>query len=225
MSSLSEQLRRLQGQAESTKDKVKKGVRPCYLMQTLLLILILIVYSRWVLTDTKNYARTTHTWSNTREACLARAAYGCRRELQTAEFNNALDNSISAFLRRASAYALLKPTHKIFEYFVRHFKVHEKNVDAFLEAVLPFHSTEIFLRVLSICAIEGTRWEFLSKAQRNSATVERKVLVTQKCCDDMSLINFLCNSVRGVSDGTQQTKVRITFATAGFDRSFRTLQK
>ena len=35
-----------------------------------------------------------------------------------------------------------------------------------------------------------------------------------RCCDDMSLINFLCNSVRGVSDGTHQTKVRITFATA-----------
>ena len=67
--------------------------------------------------------------------------------------------------------------------------------------------------MLSICAIEGTRWEFLSKAQRNSATIERKVLVT-RCCDDMSLINFLCNSVRGVSDGTHQTKVRITFATA-----------
>ena len=87
-----------------------------------------------------------------------------------------------------------------------------KNVDMFLESVLPFHSTNIFLRVLSICAIEGTRWEFLSKAQRNFASIERKVLVT-RCCDDMSLVNFLCDTVRNVSDGTHQTKVKVTFTT------------
>ena len=213
MSSLAEQLSRIQGQAESTKNKVKRGRAS-------------VLFDANVAADIDSDSIFTMGLNGYKELCtydsyleqfegslFSKAAYSCRRELQTADFNTSLDKSISAFLRRASAYVLLKPTHKIFEYFVRHFKVHEKNVDAFLEAVLPFHSTEIFLRVLSICAIEGTRWEFLSKAQRNVATVERKVLVT-RCCDDMSLINFLCDSVRAVSDGSHQTKVRITFTTA-----------
>ena len=88
-------------------------------------------------------------------------------------------------------------------------KLREKQLP---EAVLPFHSTEIFLRVLSICAIEGTRWEFYPRHSEIRQLLSAS-LVT-RCYDDMSLINFLCNSVRGVSDGTHQTKVRITFATA-----------
>jgi len=212
MSSLSEQLQRIQGQTESTKNKVKKGRAS-------------ILFDANVAADIDSDSIYTMGLNGYKELCsydaqleqyesslFSKTAYACRRDLQTVEFNNELNSSIGKFLRHVSAYVLLKPTHKVFEYFVRHFKIHEKNVDMFLDAVLPFHSTNIFLRVLSICAIEGTRWEFLSKAQRNFASIERKVLVT-RCCDDMSLVNFLCDSVRNVSDGTHQTKVKVTFTT------------
>ena len=74
------------------------------------------------------------------------------------------------------------------------FKIHEKNVDMFLDAVCHF-IPPIFFYVYYPYARLSTRWEFLSKAQRNFASIERKVLVT-RCCDDMSLVNFLCDSAQ-----------------------------
>jgi U3 small nucleolar RNA-associated protein 10 len=44
------------------------------------------------------------------------------RELQSQEFNDKLNNSISSFLRLLSSYIMLTPAHQALEYLVRRYK-------------------------------------------------------------------------------------------------------
>ena len=116
MSSLSEQLQRIQGQTESTKNKVKKGRAS-------------ILFDANVAADIDSDSIYTMGLNGYKELCsydaqleqyesslFSKTAYACRRDLQTVEFNNELNSSIGKFLRHVSAYVLLKPTHKVFEY-------------------------------------------------------------------------------------------------------------
>ena len=215
MSSLADQLAAFNSKSESTKNKVKKGRAS-------------ILFSPEDAADIDSDSIYTMGINGFQELCdldpriatfetklFSKAAKGSNRDLQDADFNADLDLTLLKFLNRASPYALLKPVHKVFEYFVRHFKVHERNVDAFLGCVLPFHSTKIFARVLSVCAIEDTRWLFLAKAQQAKAYIERSVLVT-RCCDDLSLVTLLCDLAQSVSDGRHRAKTIISFTTVLF---------
>ena len=147
MSSLSEQLQRIQGQTESTKNKVKKGRAS-------------ILFDPDVAADIDSDSIYTMGLNGYKELCsydsqleqhesmlFSKTAYGCRRDLQTVEFNNDLDSSIAKFLRHISAYVLLKPTHKIFEYFVRHFKIHENVITP---KAMIFRSGYVLIHIVSM---------------------------------------------------------------------------
>jgi U3 small nucleolar RNA-associated protein 10 len=55
------------------------------------------------------------------ETLFAAGSKEINRELQTAEVNKRLDESIEAFLALLSPYFLLKATHKVLEYLIRRY--------------------------------------------------------------------------------------------------------
>lgn len=64
--------------------------------------------------------------------------------------NEKLDASISAFLRLMSPHFLHGAAHKVLEFFIRRYQVHDNNVDALLECSLPYHETNYFARLVQL---------------------------------------------------------------------------
>lgn len=61
-----------------------------------------------------------------------------------------LDLAIASFLRLLSPFFLLKPAHKIIEFFIRRYQIHEYNVNDVVECVLPYHETNYFARMIQL---------------------------------------------------------------------------
>jgi len=78
------------------------------------------------------------------------------RETQTPEVNKRLDESIESFLQLLSPYFMLKASHKVFEYLIRRYSVHEHNTEAVMKCVLPYHQTNTFVRVIQLLKLKYT---------------------------------------------------------------------
>ncbi|KAG0335778.1 HEAT repeat-containing protein 1 [Podila humilis] len=76
------------------------------------------------------------------------------RVLQSKEDNQKLDESITLFLQQLSPYFLVKPAGKALEWLIRRFRINEFNIDAILEAILPYHETALFVSMVSILQIQ-----------------------------------------------------------------------
>ncbi|KAF2423501.1 U3 small nucleolar RNA-associated protein 10 [Tothia fuscella] len=72
------------------------------------------------------------------------------REQMTVDQNTELDAVIESFLGLVGARLLLKPAQKAVEWLVRRFKIHEHNIECLILTFLPYHSTPLFLSLLSI---------------------------------------------------------------------------
>ncbi|QDS77678.1 hypothetical protein FKW77_003509 [Venturia effusa] len=72
------------------------------------------------------------------------------REQMTAEENQELNTVLEDFLGLVGTRLLLKPAQKAVEWVIRRFRVHEYNTDCVILTFLPYHSTPLFLSLLSI---------------------------------------------------------------------------
>eukprot|EP00897_Mesotaenium_endlicherianum_P009950 jgi/Mesen1/8984/ME000056S08390 len=120
------------------------------------------------------------------------------RELQPPDVNKKLDSSIAAYMQLLSGYLLLTPAHQTLEYLIRRYKVQQYNVDAVMAAILPYHDTNLFVRILQLLHIWGTKWQFLEGVQTSGAAVPREVLAL-RCSSDMALLGAVCDMARAAS--------------------------
>ena len=54
------------------------------------------------------------------------------------------------------------------EWLIRRYRIHERNVDAIMSCILPFHDTPFFARMLQITRVDHATapvWSFLKTAQ------------------------------------------------------------
>ncbi|ODM22552.1 U3 small nucleolar RNA-associated protein 10 [Aspergillus cristatus] len=72
------------------------------------------------------------------------------RTEMTAAQNQELDTVIEAFLALVGGRLLLSPAVKAVDWLVRRFRVHEYNTGAVILTFLPYHTTPLFLNLLSI---------------------------------------------------------------------------
>eukprot|EP00741_Cyanophora_paradoxa_P001237 tig00000074_g1194.t1 len=128
------------------------------------------------------------------------------RELQTKEENKKLDDAIAGVLRLLSNYFLQKPAHRVFEYLVRRFKVNEYNVNDVMRCILPYHETNIFVRVVQILRLPGTMFAFLEGMQQKRdgpVTPISRVVLVNECIRNQGLLSFVCESTQAaVGAGT-----------------------
>lgn len=137
------------------------------------------------------------------------------RDTQDAATNAAINSRISAFLRVLAPHMLSRAAHKCLEYLIRRFKVHVYNIDALLEAALPFHESTFFGRLVQILELSSAcralgpgsatvgLWHFLSGCKATGAPLTRAVLVKQ-CLKDAAVLRFICDAaVRAVSAGSE----------------------
>ncbi|CAN9508835.1 unnamed protein product [Ophioblennius macclurei] len=150
---------------------------------------------------------------------FSRASLTLERSVQSKEVNEKLDADISLFLTRLSPYFLLKPAHKCMEWLIHRFRIHLFNIDSLLACVLPYHDTNVFVRVIQLLKIEDatSRWNWLQCLQKPGVPLSRGTLITH-CYSDLSFMDFICNMVTrsiqaysGHSESFSQLRVIFSF--------------
>ncbi|XP_023805335.1 HEAT repeat-containing protein 1 [Oryzias latipes] len=141
------------------------------------------------------------------------------RSVQSREVNNKLDSGISLFLARLCPYFLLKPAHKCIEWLVHRFHIQLYNADSLLACALPYHDTNIFVRVLQLLNIREptNRWNWLHCLQKPGVPLSRGSLIMH-ICTDLSFMDFICSMVTrsiqafsGHSESFSQLRVIFSF--------------
>ena len=117
------------------------------------------------------------------------------RDFESKEFNEELDSLLSRFLRLLSPYFMLRPAHKALEWLIRRFRVWRFNVEEVMECILPYHETNLFVRMVQMCYIYETKWEFLETIRKSSSPLSRQNLV-ESCYKDDSLLSFVVEAAR-----------------------------
>ncbi|XP_034534761.1 HEAT repeat-containing protein 1 isoform X2 [Notolabrus celidotus] len=130
------------------------------------------------------------------DTLFSRSSLTLERSVQSKEVNEKLDAGISLFLTRLSPYFLLKPAHKCLEWLIHRFHVQLYNPDSLLACVLPYHDTNVFVRVLQLLHIKDAtnRWSWLHCLQKPGVPLSRGALITH-CYSDLSFMDFICTLV------------------------------
>ncbi|XP_040922730.1 HEAT repeat-containing protein 1 isoform X2 [Toxotes jaculatrix] len=130
------------------------------------------------------------------DTLFSRASMTLERSVQSKEVNEKLDAGISLFLTRLSPYFLLKPAHKCIEWLVHRFHIQLYNPDSLLACALPYHDTNVFVRVLQLLRIKDatSRWNWLHCLQKPGVPLSRGTLITH-CYTDLSFMDFICTIV------------------------------
>ena len=80
----------------------------------------------------------------------------------------ALDAKLDKHILGLSEHFLHRGTQKVLEFLVRHFQIHLHNVDAILTAFLPFHETQVFVKLVCLpLDLKGSKWAFLVNVQQS----------------------------------------------------------
>ncbi|KAM9336216.1 HEAT repeat-containing protein 1 [Symphorus nematophorus] len=124
------------------------------------------------------------------------ASLTLERSVQSRDVNEKLDAGVSLFLTRLCPYFLLKPAHKCIEWLVHRFHIQLYNADSLLACALPYHDTNVFVRVLQLLKIKDAtnRWNWLQCLQKPGVPLSRGALITH-CYTDLSFMDFICTLV------------------------------
>lgn len=100
------------------------------------------------------------------------------RSVQDSDANNLLDKNIKRFLLLLAPYVLLNPTHKALEWLIHRYSIHEYNRDDLLMLILPFHESNIFVRILQLMHFKDQNdpWFFLKALQKPGLHLTRNAL-------------------------------------------------
>ncbi|KAF4800678.1 hypothetical protein TURU_041932 [Turdus rufiventris] len=88
---------------------------------------------------------------------------GLERSVQTKAVNQQLNKNISLFLIHLSPYFMLKPAQKCLEWLIHRFHIHLYNQDNLIGCVLPYHETNLFVRVIQLLDIKSPthKWHWM----------------------------------------------------------------
>lgn len=102
---------------------------------------------------------------------------GMDRLMLPKEENDAIDKAVKEFLHLASPFLLSKGASKCLEWLVRRFRIHEFSVEDVLAVFLPYHDTQQFARMLSICKLDGKpHLQFLLSVKKTASPLPAGVL-------------------------------------------------
>ncbi|EKX47067.1 hypothetical protein GUITHDRAFT_50349, partial [Guillardia theta CCMP2712] len=110
------------------------------------------------------------------------------RENQSYDAMKSINQSIKSLLKALAPYFLLRPTHKILEFLIRCYQVHEHNLDDLLLCCLPYHTTPQFVRLVQLTNPKD-KWSFLNGVKKTGAPLSRTVLAGA-CISDLAVLKF-----------------------------------
>lgn len=129
------------------------------------------------------------------EDILHSSSINFQRELKTSDENKILDAKLNKLLIHLSLFASTSESHRVLEYLIRRYRVHELNVNGFLSCLLPLHDTKIFARAVQLSRISNSSWSFLSGVKESGSPLPRNIIVS-RCKKDLNMLSILCDVVR-----------------------------
>ncbi|CAH1183154.1 unnamed protein product [Phaedon cochleariae] len=101
------------------------------------------------------------------------------RSVQVKDANSKLDKNIGKFLLMASPYFMLNCTHKALEWLINRYSIQEYNREDLLMLCLPYHESNIFVRVIQLMKFKDTRdsFFFLKALQKSGAHLTKLSLL------------------------------------------------
>lgn len=112
-----------------------------------------------------------------------------------------------------SPFFLLKASHKCLEYLIRRYSIHEHNTTSLLKCMLPYHASNVFVRMVQLMALKHSPWEFLESCKKNGVPLDRKVLV-EHAAKNRSILTFVAETVKEFIANKAQCKSLIAFFVA-----------
>ncbi|XP_068041112.1 HEAT repeat-containing protein 1 isoform X2 [Anomalospiza imberbis] len=121
---------------------------------------------------------------------------GLERSVQTKAVNQQLDKNISLFLIHLSPYFMLKPAQKCLEWLIQRFHIHLYNQDSLIGCVLPYHETNLFVRVIQLLDIKSPthKWHWMDPIRKPGVPLARGTVITH-CYKDLDFMDFICRLV------------------------------
>lgn len=101
------------------------------------------------------------------------------RSIHNSEVNNKLDKNIRKFLLMVSPYFMVNCTHKALEWLINRYAIHEYNRDDILKLILPYHESNVFVKVLQLLKFKDARdsFYFLKELQKPGVHLPKQSLL------------------------------------------------
>ncbi|NXL43211.1 HEAT1 protein, partial [Podilymbus podiceps] len=121
---------------------------------------------------------------------------GLERSVQSKAVNQQLNKNISLFLIHLSPYFMLKPAQKCLEWLIHRFHIHLYNQDSLIGCVLPYHETNLFVRVIQLLNIKSPthKWHWMDPIRKPGVPLARGTVITH-CYKDLGFMDFICRLV------------------------------
>ncbi|NXP45521.1 HEAT1 protein, partial [Heliornis fulica] len=119
-----------------------------------------------------------------------------QRSVQSKAVNQQLNKNISLFLIHLSPYFMLKPAQKCLEWLIHRFHIHLYNQDSLIGCVLPYHETNLFVRVIQLLKIQSptNKWHWMDPIRKPGVPLARGTVITH-CYKDPNFMDFICRLV------------------------------
>lgn len=146
-------------------------------------------------------------FAQTRKALFSVPSAAVRVHSADAAQRAELDARIDIFCRLLQPYFITSYAQHALEYLIRMFHVHEHNVGSLMKCGLVHHGCVEFSRLVRVCRVEGTIFDFLSgikgaaaRGEENVLRVSRQVLVARMGVD-RAFWRFVCDMAKESSVG------------------------
>lgn len=172
------------------------------------------------------------------DTLFGKTSIDLQRSVENKELNRKLDASIRKFFFHLSPYFMLQPAHKCLEWLIRRYSIHEFNRADFVNLILPYHETLIFVRCVQVLHIAGKNDPFawLNGVKKSGAPLAKKSIVNHaagslgflRCYGEFleqavseldnranvlqAMIAFYCTTTIGVLDGADQVGENLVVA-------------
>lgn len=103
------------------------------------------------------------------------------RNVQSRESNKKIDKTVRKFLVMVSPYILTNSAHKSLEWLIYRYRIHEFNRTDLITAILPFYTSNIFVRIIQMCKFDdvGDPFNFLNASKKFGVKLDRLTLFKQ----------------------------------------------
>lgn len=143
---------------------------------------------------------------------FSHATLDINREKMPPKEEEKLNKSICSYLQLLAGHLHLPAALKTLEYLIRRYQIHIFNVEELVLCALPYHDTQVFVRIIQLLDFSNKKWAFLEGVKISGAPPPRKVIVKQ-CVRDKGVLEALCNYA-SPTKGFQHSRPVICFCTA-----------
>lgn len=163
-------------------------------------------------TGLKSLVRLDKRFAPYGDTLICRTALGVARDQLPPADEAELAARLDGFVHLLCDHFLAPAAFQVLEFCVRRYRVHERNLDALMAAALPYHATNEFARLVQVCALKGTQWEWLAPIQDSGAALPRPSLV-QRCLRDAAVLRFLvrCAELEPLGGGARPSRAFLSF--------------